>query len=795
MFKFKITENQNESGAGVSKGIKVENVPLLIVLFLVFILPIFFLPAQIATLDNTKLFIVYIATLVSVFVYVLLRLKDQVVSLPFNLLSLSMVSIPVVYIASGFFSKTMHLSFFGRDFALDSVLTILALFVLLAVSVLQFKNKLRVIYLYVALLASFLFVAFIHLLNIFIPALPSFGVFNGPISTTIGKWNDLALFSSLVASLSIMTLLMIRLAKVARIIIYVALGLATLIMIIVNFTIAWYVLGVFSILFFIYIIVGHTGQEKQVPLIPLFAILLAFLFIVAGGVIGGQISKALSISHFEVRPSWSSTIEVTRDTLSKRPILGSGPTSFETDWLEHKPQSVLGTDFWNLDFRYGVGLISSFVATTGVLGMLTWLFFFGLLLWTGFKTIFKTYEDNVMKFLLLSSFVMSVMLWVFSIIYLPSSFLLVLAFVMTGAYVSLLNQVGMLKNKRITLDNEPKFGFLYITVLVLILIGSIAFGYHVTSKFIASVYFQRAIVQLNFEGNLEAAEISVNNALKLDYKDTYLRSLGEIDTIRISRLLQDNQTSQEVLVGQFRNHLSSVIDNYKKAIEYDKYNYHNYLSLANIYRDLMAINVQGSYEQALEFYNEVLKIKVNSPDIYLELAKLEMLNKNTEAAKNYISMALGRKPNYTDAVFLYSQISVDEGNIQEAINAVESASIIKPNDSTIFFQLGLLRYNNNNFDQAVAAFERAILLSPEFQNAKYFLGLSYDKVGNDDAAIAQFRDLKVLNPDNTEVSFILNNLENGRSAFADVAPPLDETPEDRPELPLDDGEIEEEIIE
>lgn len=326
-------------------------------------------------------------------------------------------------------------------------------------------------------------------------------------------------------------------------------------------------------------------------------------------------------------------------------------------------------------------------------------------------------------------------------------------------------------------------------MLVLILVGTIGFGYHTASRFVAHTYFQNAIAKINTEGDINSAESNIRNALRLENNDTYLRSLGELGSMRIGTLLKDTITPQDILLDQFKGYLGSTIGNYQSAIDYDPLNHNNYTGLASLYRDLVSLKIPGSYEQSLSLYNKALSLKTNAPDIYLDLARLEVFNGNNNAAKEFIKQALVVKPNYVDAVFLFSQIEVSEGNIKEAIDAVEAASVIKPNDTTIFFQLGLLQYNNDNFPRALAAFERALVLNSQFQNAKYFLGLSYYQMDNVTRAIAQFKELETLNPSNAEIKFILNNLEAGRSPFADALPPIDDEPEDREDLPLDEGEL------
>src|SRR3989338_8177488 len=60
----------------------------------------------------------------------------------------------------------------------------------------------------------------------------------------------------------------------------------------------------------------------------------------------------------------------------KKLIVGSGPNQFVGEWLMSKPSAVNQTIFWNTDFNYGVGLIPTFIVTTGLLGIIAWLIFF-----------------------------------------------------------------------------------------------------------------------------------------------------------------------------------------------------------------------------------------------------------------------------------------------------------------------------------------------------------------------------------------------------------------------------------
>ncbi|HEY4500492.1 MAG TPA: tetratricopeptide repeat protein, partial [Candidatus Paceibacterota bacterium] len=175
-------------------------------------------------------------------------------------------------------------------------------------------------------------------------------------------------------------------------------------------------------------------------------------------------------------------------------------------------------------------------------------------------------------------------------------------------------------------------------------------------------------------------------------------------------------------------------------------------------------------------------------EIYLILARLETAHKDNKAAKNYITLALEKKNDYADAIFLLSQIQIAENDVVNAIKSVEAVATLSPSDPGIFLQLGLLYYSNKNYQDAVFALERAVTLNPQYANAKYFLGLSYYQIGEKTKAMTQFTDLQITNPDNAEIKAIIKNLELGRSPLSNQT-----APEKRSSAPVKETGVSEEI--
>ncbi|MCX6713329.1 MAG: tetratricopeptide repeat protein, partial [Candidatus Vogelbacteria bacterium] len=184
------------------------------------------------------------------------------------------------------------------------------------------------------------------------------------------------------------------------------------------------------------------------------------------------------------------------------------------------------------------------------------------------------------------------------------------------------------------------------------------------------------------------------------------------------------------------------------------------------YENIMSLGVKGAYEVAKKNYEDALALNPAGPDMNLNLARLEIVNKNLTGAEKYLDAALKQKKDYIDAIFLQSQLYVERGYLDSAITRLQYAAQLAPNDPGILFQLGYLKYRNGNYRGAAEAMQAAVNLVPSYANALYFLGLSLDKLGMTDKAILAFQAIQQTNPDNADVAKAIANLKAGRDPLA-----------------------------
>lgn len=787
-----------------SKSSFFEKVSFYALIITIFLMPLFFLPSKLADFDSAKSLLIIIGVLISLIFWCLARLKDGKFELIRSYIFPSVLFLVIIYLLSSIFSGNKLSSLLGRSFELGTFGSVFIGFILMFLSSSVFKTKKNILHIYGALFASFLIISLFFALRLFLGAsfLP-LGYFADIASNTIGKWNELAIYFGISTLLSVATLELASLSRVMKILLYFTAGLSIFFISVINFSVSWYVIGIFALLFIIYKISfrksepddkpsqDRTSFFRNMPYLVLIILIVSAAFIVDGrrfkingtannnyNLIGGLIANYFKISQIEIRPSFRGTFGVFTSTLKENPILGSGPNRFVNEWLLYKTNDINNTPFWNVNFNYGVGTIPTFVATTGILGLISWIVFLLLFIYTGFKFIFINLENKLSRYLLVSSFLSSLYLWIMNAVYPTGETLFFMTLFFSGVFVAVLANEKLISVKSFSYLGNPRRSLVSVPLIIVVIISSITGGYIYYQKFFSSIYFLKAVNSLNLNGSLEDAEKYAVKSLSYSKTDSQYRLLSDIYLSRLNALATKKDITADMLEKEIKPLFEGAVNAANSAIKYDETNYQNYILLGRIYELVMQSGGgtdKMAYKKAQENYDKALKLSPNNPEIVLILGRLEVVNKDNNKAREYLSHALQLKNDYTEAAFLLAQIEVSEGNIKNAIKLVEVSSKLLFNDPAIQFQLGVLKYSDKEKDYkgAAEAFERAVTLNQSYSNARYFLGLSYYNLNRTDEAIKQFEIVQSLNPDNKEVELILKNLKEGRAPFVNAAPPAD----------------------
>lgn len=766
---------------------RLDSAGTIIILVLTFLLPIFFIPLLSVPLFETKLFLLVAGVFLSVLLWTIARLKGNDITIPQEKFVIPLISLPFIALIASLFSGDIFHSLVGQSFEIDTVIMILVLTLGFGAGIYLFNSKDKVIKFYLVLIASSLILFLYQIAKILFGGdFLSFNLFFGNTANLIGKWNDVAIFAGLITLLSLITLDILRPKGLLKIVFYASFIGSLIMLVIVNFSLVWFVLGFISFLLFIRSFLENkffarlreggetpTSSRGKISGFVLFVLVLSILFIFAGSIFGGFINNQFGISQIEARPSWQSTMTITEEVYSNNILFGAGPNNFTKEWLLNKPASVNNTLFWDVDFLFGVGIIPTLFITHGLLSVIAWLVFFALFFWAGIRTFVRLDVRPFENYLSTSSFFSASFLWLMSIFYVPHITLFFFAFLFSGIFLATQVQAGIVKQKTLAFNENLRVGFIGIILIFTLLLVSVAGLYVSIQKFISAVYIQRASVEVNLNGDIEKAEESIAQALVFNNRNDLVHRVSTgVSIFRLTNLINQGENTTETQ-QQFQDILVQAIESGRLAIAADDRNYQNWATLGRVYEILIPLGIEGAYDNARVSYERAFSLNPQNPRLALNLARTEVLGGNNDIAREFIGNALVIKNDYTDAIFLLSQIEINEGKVSQAIVSIEAATFLTPRDPLAFFQLGILKYSAQDYEGAIVALERAVLLNNQYANARYFLGLSYYQLNRIEDAINQFSIVRDLNSSNVEAIIIIENLKAGRAPFENFAPPTD----------------------
>lgn len=782
-----------------------DKLSLWLMLGLIFLLPIFFLPSLSTPLILAKTILLSILSAVILIIFLVGLLREGRVVIPKNILLSLVVLIPLSYLLSSWKSVSKPLSFFGYNLELGTFASILLLFVVLVLATLVFRKKINIFKAYVAIFCSFFLIAPFGVIKILSHGnLLVLNNFTGVVGNPVGGWTDYAMFFGLFALLSTVALERFFVRGRMRVALYASFILSLIFVILINFSITWVLILIGSLIIFgTHFTSGSLGENFlggkklwKTSKYSIILIILSIIFIIdptvsaTTGTLGNTISSMVGIQNVEVRPSLGATFDITKPVLKTNPILGSGPNTFAREWLMYKPAVINATNFWNVQFPFGVGFLPTQIPSVGLLGGLLWLVFILGIIYLAYKALFKKFpEDPSDKFLVLSSTIATLFLWGGAILYVPSIVMIALAFVFTGIFIAILTSTGVIQSKTITWTNSPKKNLFAILLVVLLVAGSLSFGFKSFQKTLAASYFQSALVSANSGSqDIDALSEKISKAATFSPEDIYYRALSTLAFNKAQKIANSTPNPTTEVAESFKQALSQSITYAQQAINSNPGSYENWVTLGGIYEALVPapLAVAGAYENAKAAYMEAQKRNPNSSEMPLILARLELSNKNVEAARSYVAESLKIKNDYADAYFFLTRLEIQNNNLSEAIKSAEAAAQLSQGNAGVYFELGLLKYTAKDYNGAGAAFVEALKVVPNYANAQYFLGLSLYELKRTDEAIRVFEELEKSNPDNAEVKSILANLRAGNSPFFPSKNTSAASPASRSTPPIED---------
>jgi len=687
-----------------------EKITLWTVVITALLLPIFVVPVFGVSFFYAKFGLVTLAVLIAAVTLTLQVLNDRQIE-RYTAVNYGLIfTIPIVYVVSSLFSNSWGLSLMGNGADIDTAYFYFLGAVLVYLFSRVFRPKQTIFLLTLGLVFVSAIVSLFHLLRfVFGPQFLSLGLFTTSTSNTVGGLNELSIYAGLGVLLSILALELATIQKSIRIALYSCLVLTLSLMCITNFNLQNNALGLgvaislssivalFALILFIHKKVASS--KEKLPAVSLAVLLITLVFTIAGTPISSYILPKIGITQndiLDVRVAPLTSLTVAVETYKdgiKDALVGVGPNNFFIAWGKHKPidpqNSVNMTPFWNVDFNAASGVVPTSFVTTGVLGLLAWIFF---LLGLGYyivrllKKVTEPDKDSASVFVAWVVSIGTIYLWIVSILFTSGPTILFLAFMFTGLLFATLVREDVVSTKTAQWDISTYWKGFVVTFLMIVLISAFMYiGYIWQQRVYAAIQIQQSARTLQSDSTkVTEAEIFALKAINTYFNPGDLRFASEVALIRPAKLISESQgvVPSEKLTQEIVNDISFSINSARRsAIDRGaSSDYRDWLQLGKAYETATFLGATSTAILAVESYAQAERLNPTSPVAPYLIGRLYSFARGFDIAEAKLKRAVELKSDYVEAVNLLNSISELNSKGQKAPAIVipeETASTTK----------------------------------------------------------------------------------------------------------------------
>lgn len=762
-------------------------------------LPLLYFPGFVDSFELPKQAFLVVAAAVASLAWVGRMLAARKLEFRNSIMHLFVGLYVIVYAIAAWSSKSRYMSLvgdFGQEHSGLATLVGFAVLYIVAVNVLRDAKDVRKAVDWM-LTGGFLALALAFLQTLGLKVLP--GVSSASYNP-IGTSNALGLYAVMAMSMVMCLFVMPAESKgvlgtVRKILMALLLALGAVFIAALNYWVLWAVLILGSLILVAYGMLKNDRKLKASMLaVPMTAAVIGALFMF----IRFPVSLGLPA---EVMPSLGASWNISREALANKPLFGSGPGTFLFDYTRFRSKDLNATGFWSVPFDRSSSHLLTLLATTGIVGLATYLL---MLLYLAIRIKITLWRGHKEWLTTLAVFIGWSTLFIGRFLY-SSNLALDFAFWMLTAMLVVLEWRGWSEAK-FDQSSRTALGltFLFIVAVILSVSGLYLEGQRLAAE---THYTRGATIDITKPGSADVAVQELLRSTQLNGdNDLYFRTLSQALAVSVNQQAQavgakptDEQSRAIALLA------ANAVNAGKHAADLNPSNVENWASLAGMYRDL-GQSVPGASDAALAAYAKAIELDPSDPIYPTELGKLYLglsdaaagqIDKDTkpddktalqktaaddlDKASEQLNTAVSLKQDYAPAHYWIAMVLVREGKTSEAIAKLESVRDLNPNDLGVGFQLAILYWQNSQKDEALTELQRLIRIEPRYSNARWYLAAMLEDRGDIDGAIAQIQEVKKENPDNTDIQKRLDDLmakKNGAASTPTEGLPT--PPEGRP---------------
>lgn len=549
---------------------------------------------------------------------------------------------------------------------------------------------------------------------------------------------------------------------------YLLLIAAILLLLVIDFTPAWFVVLAVFVPFVALSLWSRIFKEDVNKLLtPILIIIIAVVCLALD--MPGTIRGLLSLENWALLPqeivlgqndSWKIGLETIRADW-KSTLIGSGVGTWHYDFSRFKSPEFNKNLFWMLRFDRPGNHIAELLSTMGALGLVSYLVLVGmfvLISWLLLQSAVSKSEIRDSKLLfLLMTFIASLAA---QFVYYQNTTLAFVFWLILG--LAVVSWQKPVKEKVFSFKDFPELSLVFNLFLMFLILAVIGCYFFFGKFYFADLNYARA---MRTQDNVQTTAY-LRKAVELNpYQPQYKIILSRMYFNQVSAELakpaaEQNQTILTENVYYAINYLKGgIVGNIyvKGATELAPNRVAAWETLGMVYRDIRLL-AAGATDWGIKAFSRALELEPTNPILHTELGKMYIFQNETEKARAEFEKAKELKSDYADAQIQLALILEKENKLADAIAIMEDLVKLYPNNTEVLFQLGRFYYNENRTDETIDVLKQVVDLLPAFSNARYVLGLAYIKKGEKDSAIFEFEKILELNPGNEDVQSKLKEL-------------------------------------
>ena len=364
-------------------------------------------------------------------------------------------------------------------------------------------------------------------------------------------------------------------------------------------------------------------------------------------------------------------------------LFGSGYGMFSNVFTKFHLASFNALPSWDLTFSFSSSYALELIATTGILGFITYIFmivkFFRTHVRQNIKPLYlATGAIFALSFILPFSYPLVALLFLLLALYVVSLKISSTSKSVEEVNVSLLSGVNIIDvNHSTTRRNDLALPF----ILTVLSVGFIAYSlFFLVSKgdmgprglyqFVtADMLFAQSLQKEALTSGQETYELQIKAIETYPYRADFYRIFSQINIALATNLVNsqaDAPTVSEEVQQAIIQQLQQAINASRQSVIYAPESSLNWRSLGQVYRNLIGVG-QDAEQFAIASYNQAISLEPNNPALRIELGGIYYQLQEFDLAQNQFQVAAGLKRDYANAYYNLGHALEEKGQLAVAL--------------------------------------------------------------------------------------------------------------------------------